>query len=110
MGDGPVAVAQAAGQAIGVTAAQLATATFQSGSGSDDLWVHAYDGIAWGAWTEFHVNAPVDTGPTVRVANLTANHGQSYAGSALFSNYSDPFGSPATQYDVWDTGAGGGRR
>jgi len=101
-------VAQAPGQAISVTAAQFTTATFQSGSGSDDLWVQAYDGISWGAWTEFHVNAPVDTGPTLTVANLTASHGQSYAGSALFSNYSDPFGSPATQYDVWNTGTGGG--
>jgi hypothetical protein len=101
-------VAQAAGQTINVTPAQLAGATFQSGSGSADLWVRANDGIAWGAWTEFHVNAPVDAGPTVSVANLTATHGQSFAGASLFSNYSDPFASAATQYDVWDTGAGGG--
>jgi hypothetical protein len=101
-------VVQLAGQAINVTPAQLAGATFQSGSGSDDLWVRANDGIEWGAWTEFHVNAPIDNGPTVSVANLNANHGQSFAGSSLFSNYSDPFSSPATQYDFWDTGAGGG--
>ena len=53
-------VAQGANGAIDVTAAQLAGTTFQSGSGSDDLWVRANDGIAWGAWKEFHVNAPVD--------------------------------------------------
>jgi hypothetical protein len=33
--------------------------------------------------------------------------GQSFAASSLFT-YSDPFGSPATQYDFWDTGSGGG--
>jgi hypothetical protein len=101
-------VAQLAGRAIDVTPAQLAGATFQSGSGSDDLWIRASDGIAWSAWTEFHVNAPIDLGPTVSVANLNASHGLSFAGSALFSNYTDPFASPATQYDFWDTGSGGG--
>lgn len=55
-----IAIAQspAANPTSYVTAAQLAGTTFQSGSGSDDLWVHAYDGILWGAWKEFHVNAP----------------------------------------------------
>ena len=89
-------------------AAPACEPTFQSGSGSDDLWVRANDGTLWSAWTEFHVTAPIDLGPTVSVANLTASHGQSFAGSSLFSNYSDPFGDPATQYDFWDTGAGGG--
>jgi len=35
---------QGANWAIDVTAAQLAQTTFQSGSGSDDLWVRANDG------------------------------------------------------------------
>jgi microcystin-dependent protein len=100
--------AQPTGQAINVTSAQLAGATFQSGSGSDDLWVRASDGIAWGAWTEFHVDAPTDAGPTVSVANLQAMHGQIFLGSALFSNYADPFGRAATQFDFWNSGDGGG--
>ena len=53
-------VAQATGVAIDVTAAQLGQTTFQSGSGTDDLWVRASDGISWSAWNEFHVVAPVD--------------------------------------------------
>ena len=56
-------VAQGSGQNIDVTAAQLSSTTFQSGSGSDDLWVRAYDGILWSAWTPFHVNAPVNHAP-----------------------------------------------
>jgi hypothetical protein len=39
-------VAQGAGQAINVTAAQLSSTSFQSGSGLDDPWVRASDGIA----------------------------------------------------------------
>jgi len=37
-------VVQGANWAIDVTAMQLAQTTFQSGSGSDDLWVRANDG------------------------------------------------------------------
>ena len=52
-------VAQATGVAIDVTAAQLGPTAFQSGSGTDDLWVRASDGISWSAWKAFHVAAPV---------------------------------------------------
>ena len=41
--------------AIDVTAAQLTQTTFQSGSGTDDLWMRASDGTDWGAWKAFHV-------------------------------------------------------
>ena len=57
--------AQGVNQIIDVTAAQLAQTTFQSGSGSDDLYVRAFDGHDWSAWTAFHVNAPVNQMPTV---------------------------------------------
>src|SRR5262245_8424748 len=49
-------VAQGTNQNINVSAAQLSSTTFQSGSGSDDLWVRAFDGTTWSSWTEFHVN------------------------------------------------------
>ena len=38
-------VVQGTNQAIDVTPAQLSSTTFQSGSGSDDLWVRAFDGM-----------------------------------------------------------------
>ena len=75
-------VPQGANHAIDVTAAQLASTTFQSGSGSDDLWVRANDGITWGAWKEFHVNAPVDHLPVATAADYTATHGQNIAAAA----------------------------
>ncbi|MDA9436052.1 hypothetical protein XH88_30480 [Bradyrhizobium sp. CCBAU 51627] len=93
---------QAANVAIGVTAAQLSTTTFQSGSGSDDLWARAYDGIAWGAWKEFHVNAPLDRAPVVTAADFHATPNQSVAASSLFS-VSDADGDSISQYQFWDS-------
>jgi hypothetical protein len=93
-----------------VSAAQLAQITYQSGSGTDTLWVRVSDGAQWSPWSQsFTVTGPVDTGPTVTPAsaNISATHNQSFAASSLFTA-SDPFGDPITQYDFWDTGTGGG--
>jgi hypothetical protein len=96
--------AQPAGQAIDVTPAQLAGATFQSGSGSDHLWVRANDGIEWGAWQDFFVNAPVDNLPVVSATNYNASHGQNIAASSLFS-VSDADSDAITAYQFWDSTA-----
>src|SRR5258708_36355901 len=68
-------------------------------------------GTEWSPWSKsFTVTAPVDTGPAVTPtsANVSAAHGQSFSAASLFT-YADPFSDAATQYDVWDTGSGGGR-
>jgi hypothetical protein len=95
-------VTQGTNVAIDVTAAQLASATFQSGSGSDDLYVRANDGIAWGAWKEFHVNAPVDHAPVATAADFTAFHNQNILASSLFS-VTDADGDFIAKYQVWDS-------
>ena len=95
-------VAQAANIAIDVTPAQLPSTSFQSGSGSDDLWVRANDGITWGAWKEFHVNAPVDNLPIVTAADFSASHGQDIAATMLFST-TDADGDTITKYQLWDS-------
>ncbi|WP_375776072.1 C2 family cysteine protease [Bradyrhizobium sp. ma5] len=100
-------VALAANQDNYITAAQLSSLTYQSGSGVDTLWIRVNDSTVWGQWATFTVTAPVDSGPVEAVSNIVAAHGQSYAASSLFT-YSDPFNSPATLYDVWDKGTGGG--
>jgi Ca2+-binding RTX toxin-like protein len=103
-------VAQGVGQEIDVTAAQLSQLGYQSGSGTDTLWVRASDGTQWSNWSSsFSVTAPIDSGPTVTPTNseIKSFANQNFAASSLFS-YSDPFGSPATQYDFWNTGGGGG--
>ncbi len=101
-------VTLAANQDNIITAAQLAQLSYQSGSGTDTLRIRANDGTVWGDWSNpFKVTASVDTGPVIGVSNRTATHGQSLAVSNLFT-YSDPLGSSATQYDVWNDGSGGG--
>ena len=78
-------VAQGAGHAINVTPGQLANARFQSGSGTDLLWVRAYDGLQWGAWTSFDINAPVDSAPVITAPGYAANHNQNVAATDLFN-------------------------
>src|SRR5207253_862856 len=53
---------QPTNQDVYVTAAQLGQTTYQSGSGTDTLWVRAYDGIKWGDWSSsFTVTASGET-------------------------------------------------
>ena len=85
-----------------MTAAQLAQTTFQSGSGSDDLWVRANDGFDWSAWEEFHVNAPVDQKPVVSGSDASVPLNSSVLLTSLFS-VSDPEHDPIVQYEFWDS-------
>jgi hypothetical protein len=87
-----------------VSAAQLAQTTFQSGSGSDDLWVRAFDGSEWSSWREFHVNAPVNHALVVTAPDFAASHNQNIAPSALFS-VTDGDGDTITKYQFWDSTA-----
>ena len=78
-------VVQAAGTTFAVSAAQLAQSTFTAGtSGSDDLFVNAWDGSAFSGPKEFHVNV-VDNAPTVTAPNQTASSGQVLDASSLFT-------------------------
>jgi hypothetical protein len=97
-------VAEGANVAIDVTAAQLSSTTFQSGSGSDDLWVRSNDGFTWGAWTEFHINAPVNHAPVATAGDFTATHNQNIAAASLFS-VTDADSDPIAAYQLWDSTA-----
>src|SRR5262249_25558060 len=102
--------ALAANQDNIVSAAQLAQVTYQSGAGTDTLWVRASDGAHGSAWTSaFPVPALVGTGPVVtpKSSNIPAAPGQSFPPSP-YTTLCRPFNDPMTQYDFWDTGAGGG--
>jgi hypothetical protein len=101
-------VAQDVGQEIDVTAAQLSQLSYQSGSGTDTLWVRANDGTQWSGWSNsFTVTGQADAAPTVTGSNVTAAHGQSFAASSLFTA-SDADGDTISKYAFWDTGTGGG--
>jgi probable HAF family extracellular repeat protein len=97
-------------QGIDVSAARLSHLTYQSGSGADTLYVRASDGALWSNWSNaFTVTAPIDTGPVVTPINASTHAvaNQTFAASSLMS-YSDPFNSPAVQYDFYNNGGGGG--
>lgn len=98
---------QGAGVAIDVTPVQLTTATFQSGSGSDHVWVRANDGTAWGDWTGFFVNAPPDNVPVVHPTSATfsATHGQNIAANSLFSVSDLDNTDTVTAFQFWDSTA-----
>jgi hypothetical protein len=101
-------VTQAASQEIDVTAAQLSRLVYQSGSGTDTLWLRANDGILWGNWSNgFSVNAPIDNAPVVTASSLRAAHGASFAATSLFK-VSDADGDTITKYAFWNSGTGGG--
>src|SRR5205807_9510077 len=79
-----------------VLASQLSQLVYQSGSGADTLWVRAYEGGQWSAWSSgFTVTAPADSGPTAAPvsASLTATHNQTFTPAQLFTA-SDPFNDP----------------
>ena len=99
-------VAQSAGVAITVTAAQLAQTSYQSGSGADQLYVQASDGTLWSGWQGFVAFAPVDRAPVVTAPNVTLTHNQSVAASSLFT-VSDPDGDAITSYQFYDASGNG---
>jgi hypothetical protein len=92
-------VAQSAGQPIDVTPAQLASATFQSGSGTDQLMVRASDGVLWSNWTAFSVNAPIDHAPVVTGNDTTLAQNTTINVSSLF-NVTDADGDAIQTYEL----------
>src|SRR5207248_2505855 len=85
----------------------LSQVSYRSGAGTDTLYVRASDGT-FGPWSAgFTVT---DTAPLTTAANvsITAGVGQTLAATSLFT-VSDADTDTIAQYDVFDTGVGGGR-
>jgi autotransporter passenger strand-loop-strand repeat protein len=99
-------VAQGSNQEILVNASQISQVTYQSGSGTDTLFLRASDGLHFGAWTQgvSVANAPV---ANPNQSAFTLSHTQSVAATTLFTA-TDADGDPITKYDFWDNGMGGG--
>jgi len=95
-------VAQPAGRAIDVMPGSLSGATFNSGSGTDDLWVRAKDGSTWSSWQEFHVIAPPDQAPVVSGSDAGLVFNSSIAVASLFS-VTDADGDTMKTYELWDS-------
>jgi hypothetical protein len=100
--------AQPDNQILSFSALQLSQITYQGGPGTETIWERASDGIQYGAWVSINATG-ADIAPVVAPtsASIVVSHNSSVAASTLFTVY-DRDGDPITQYDFWDTGAGGG--
>jgi autotransporter-associated beta strand protein len=84
----------------------LSDVSYQSGAGTDTLWVRVSNGT-FGPWSQpFTVT---DTAPLVAVtnANVTVSHLTPVSATSLFTA-TDADGDPIVQYDFWDNGSAGG--
>jgi hypothetical protein len=95
---------QGTNQDVYVNAAQLAQTTYQSGPGTDTIWVRAYDGILWGSWSQpFTVTAPIPAQPVLSVtSDNDAERGGAVPLSELVS-ISDPEQAGFQTLELWDS-------
>ena len=94
-------VDQAANAAITVSAAQLGSTSFITGlSGSDQLWVRAFDGFVWSDWDAFTITVP-NRAPSVTAGNQTVAKFAQPAANTLASA-TDPDNDAITAYQFWD--------
>ena len=93
-------------QDVYVTAAQLAQTVYQSGPGTDTLYVRANDGFLWGPWTQgFTVTAPIPRTPVLSVeGDGDATSGETIPLSDLVM-ISDPDQAGFSKLELWDSAA-----
>ena len=94
----------AANTTIEVSAADLASVWVQGGSatGSETLWVRAFDGSDWGAWDTFTVTT-TNTTPIATI-NDHSLHVDQWTTVASWMNVSDGDNDTITKYQFWDSG------
>ncbi len=93
------------GQGFEVTVTDLANLTFQTASGTNLIWVRAYDGFTYGAWVSFTITAPVDHGPVVTVAPKTTIGKNTSLSMSGFVSATDADGDALTTYQFFDNTA-----
>ena len=93
-----------------VDASDLGSLIFTTASsGSDEIWIQAFDGTAWSDWQIVTVVPAPNMKPVVAVADLRPAKGTtSLAGASLFS-VSDGDGDAITRYRFFDGTSGNGR-
>jgi Ca2+-binding RTX toxin-like protein len=106
--------AQASGQWIYVSAANLGTVRYVGGAaaGNETLFVIANDGKDWSSVAPSLIatttSAPINHAPLVSVHDVTVGINQSIAASSLITSVSDEDGDSITLYSFRDGGSGGG--
>jgi hypothetical protein len=99
---------QAQNVAITVAAANLADTTLAAGSvsGTESIWVRAFDGYDWSLWKSFTLTTTNQV-PNVTASNANVTRNAQVLASSLFS-VSDADGDAITQYEFWDSGTTSG--
>lgn len=104
---GPNGAVVAAGAALTITAAQLASVQVRGGSaaGSDTMQIRAFDGKDWGAWDSFTVTttAPVvaNRAPVATINDKSVKINEWTQIKNLLA-YTDADNNPAVRYEFWD--------
>ncbi len=102
-------VQQATGSAIPLTAEELADFRYVASSttGSDTIWMRAYDGIGWSSWGKLSITtSQTNTAPTVTGGSSTISLGSTVSAASLFT-VSDADGQTPTKYELWDNAGAG---
>ena len=95
----------AANTTIEVSASDLANVWVRGGSatGSETLWVRAFDGTDWGAWDTFTVTSTNSV--PVATANDHSVHVNQWVAISGWITSSDADSDAITRYQFWDSGA-----
>jgi Ca2+-binding RTX toxin-like protein len=105
-------VEQGVNVAIGVAAAQLADTEFVGGAstGSDLVWVRAFDAMAWSDWKSWSMNSwphLTNAAPVVSASSAGILRNEALSAS-MFFGVSDADGDSPAAYEFWDDVNGGG--
>jgi hypothetical protein len=76
-------------------------------SGSETLWIRAYDGLAWSAWDTFTLTTVPNETPIATIADHSLAVGH-FAQVANWISYSDGENDAATWFQFWDSGTAAG--
>lgn len=97
----------AANTTIDVSAADLANVWIQGGSatGSETMWVRAFDGTSWSNWDTFALTTTTNTAPVATI-NDQSMHVNQWAKPGNWLSTTDAEGDAITQYQFWDGGSG----
>ncbi|TPQ28740.1 hypothetical protein C2U70_29200 [Bradyrhizobium guangdongense] len=91
---------------LDVAAADIDKIWVHGGSvtGSETMWVRAFDGHDWGNWDSFTLTTQNNT-PVATIADHSVHLNQ-WVRASNWLSYSDADGDAATQYQFWDGGSG----
>jgi serralysin len=105
----PAGSYQAAGPTLTVTAADLANVWVggATNTGSDTMWVRAFDVASWSNWDSFNFTATANHAPTATIADHSVVLNQ-WTQAQNWLSYSDVDGHAATVYEFVDLGSAAG--